>query len=308
VKTIPTALQTHLDTGQTTLCFLLKVAPQNATAFGVTSLDQDVAYDDGNGSLTYSSMTGMNATAVESSSELSVDNSEAMLLVSTDFTKEDIAAGVLDFADFYVYRINWANTSDGHYLVHSGTTGIVRSHNDLSGVIELRGLSQVLKQNYIDQYSLTCRAKFGSQEGEESFPCGFDTTSLWQSTSVSAVDTESDRIFTSTDTPAATGPNGALTFETALVTFLTGNNAGLTAEVDDVTGDVVTLRFNAAYEIEVGDTFKIRPDCRKRFAEDCVALFDNGLNFRGEPWIPLTEEAPSQFPGALIKGLGAPLA
>lgn len=306
MKTIPAALQAHLDTGQTTLCFLCKIVPQQGSAFGVTSLDQDVTYDDGSGSLTYQAAIGMNHAAVESSSELSVDNSEAMLLVGVSFTKEDIAAGALDFAAFYVYRINWADTSQGHYLVHSGTTGIVRSSDDLSGVIELRGLSQILKQNYIDQYSISCRAKFGSADGEEEFPCLFDATSLWQNTSVDTVGSETDRIFTAVDTPAATGPNGALGFEVALITFLTGANAGLTVETETVTGKDITLRFNAAYAIEAGDTFKIRPDCRKRYSEDCVGEYDNGINFRGEPWIPLTEEAPAQFPGANIKGLGSP--
>lgn len=306
MKTIPAALQAHRDLYQTTQCYLLKIAPQQGSAFGVTSLDQDVDYDDGGGSLTYQAAIGMNQSPIESSSELSVDNSEAMLLVGVDFSKADIAAGVLDFADFYLYRINWASPSDGHELKHQGTTGIIRSHDDLSGIIELRGLSQILKQNYIDSYSITCRAKFGSADGEEEFPCLFDTTSLWQTTTVDTVGAETDRIFTAVDTPAATGPNGALGFEVALITFLTGANAGLTVETETVTGKDITLRFNAAYAIVAGDSFKIRPDCRKRYSEDCVDQYDNADHFRGEPWIPLTEESPAQFPGANIKGLGAP--
>ena len=306
MKTVPAALQTHLDTQQTTLCFLLKIDPQNASAFGVTSLDVDVDYDDGGGEITYSSAIGMNASAVEAGAGLEVANSEAMLLITTDFTREDIAAGVLDYANFYVYRINWKDTSNGHYLVQSGRTGIVRSDDELSGVLELRGLSQQLKQNYIDLYSLTCRAIFGSAEEGAPFPCNFDITSLWQANTVLSVGSETDRIFTATITPAATGPNGALPFDFAIIEFLTGNNAGLTVETETVVGDDITLRFNSAYDIEAGDTFRMRPDCAKRFAEDCVALYDNALNFRGEPWIPLTEESPSQYPGANIPGLGAP--
>ena len=306
MKTVPAALQTHLDTLSTTLCFLLKIDPQNASAFGVTSLNVDVDYDDGGGSITYSAAIGMNQSAVESGAGLEVANSEAMLLITTDFTREDIAAGVLDFADFYVYRVNRNDLSNGHYLVQSGRTGIVRSDDVLSGVLELRGLQQQLKQNYIDQYSLTCRAVFGSAAEGAPFPCNFDADALFQANTVLSVGSETDREFTATITPAATGPNGALPFDFAIVEFLTGNNAGLTVETETVVGDDITLRFNAAYEIEVGDTFKMRPDCAKRFAEDCVALFDNALNFRGEPWIPLTEESPSQYPGANVGGLGAP--
>ena len=154
MRTIPAALQTHLDTQQTTLCYLLKIQPQVGSAFGVTSSDQDITYDDGGGDVTYSSVTGANVSAVESSSELSVDNSEVMLLVGVDFSKADIAAGVLDYASFYVYRINWDNLTNSHYLIQSGTTGIVRSQDELSGIMELRGLSQVLKQNLSGQFNL----------------------------------------------------------------------------------------------------------------------------------------------------------
>ncbi len=309
MKSIHPLLQGHLDSKTTTLCFLLKIVPKNAAAFGVTSLDVDVDYDDGGGSLIYSSVIGLNQNAVESSSELSVDNSEAMLLITTDFTKNQIEAGLLDYADFFLYRINWADHSMGHYIVQSGTTGAVRADDELSGIIELRGLPQQLKQNYLDVYSITCRARFGSQVGEEDFPCNFDAEALWQNNTVDEVGQDPDFEFIADITPSATGPNGALPFDFAVIQFLTGNNAGLSVETDTVdTGTkTIILRFNAPYPIEVGDTFKMRPDCEKRFAEDCIALYDNLPNFRGEPLIPITEEAPSATPGANVPGFGAPL-
>ena len=249
MKTVPAALQTHLDTQQTTLCFLLKIDPQNASAFGVTSLDVPVDFDDGGGSITYSAAIGMNQSAAETGAGLEVANSEAMLLITTDFTREDIAAGVLDYADFYLYRINYKSTSDGFYIIQSGRTGIVRSDDVLSGVLELRGLQQQLKQNYIDQYSLTCRATFGSTDEGAPFACNFDAEALFQANEVLSVGSETDREFTAVDTPAATGPNGALPFDFAIIEFLTGNNAGLTVETETVVGDDITLRFNSAYAI-----------------------------------------------------------
>ncbi len=38
--------------------------------------------------------------------------------------------------------------------------------------------------------------------------------------------------------------------------------------------------------VAVGDAFTIYAGCRKRFAEDCVAKFANGINFMGEPHLP----------------------
>jgi len=307
MRTVPSSLQSHLDTGSTTLCFLLKIKPQKGTAFGVTSLDIDVAYDDGGGMVIYGATTGLNLSSVDTTAGMSVSNAEAMMLISSDFSKTDIEAGVLDYADYYVYRVNWDESAQGHYLVQAGRTGIVRSNDELSGVIELRGISQQLKQNYIDQYSLSCRAIFGSTSSDEKFPCNFDTSTLWQSNVVLSVGVEADRQFTATDTPASTGPNGVINdLNTSIIEFLTGDNAGLTVETESVSGDDIELRFQAAYDIQVGDTYRMRPDCQKRFHADCIDIYAIVLNFRGEPYIPLTEESPALFPCAKVKGFGAP--
>jgi len=304
MKYLQPARQNALNTHITTECFLLLITPQNAPAFGVTSLDVDIDYNDGDGVVTYQAVPGANVASIETSGDLQVDNSEAMLLIDTDFSREDIAAGVLDYATFKLYRINWLRPFDGHITMQTGRTGIVTSNNTLSGVIELRGIPQQLKQNFVDLYSLTCRAQFGSTTGEEPFPCMYNTDSLWQTTTVATVGTESDRVFTSTATPAATGPNGALNFNVALIEWLTGDNAGLQVETEIVTGTSIELRFGTAYTIQVGDSFKIRPDCQKRYDEDCIALYANGQFFRGEPHIPLTEENPSGTPGAGVGGVG----
>jgi len=305
MTTVPSLLQTHMDTQTTTMCFLLKIVPQKVAAFGVTSLDVDITYNDGGGSVTYLANPGLNQSSVESSADLGVNNSEAMLLLTSPFTDQQITAGVLDYAKFFIYRINWKEPSEGHMLIQSGRTGAIRTDDELAGIIELRGIPQQLKQNFTDLYSLSCRARFGSLVGDELFPCLFDATTLWGNGSIDTVGTEADREFTANATPTATGPNGALPFGVSIIEFLTGPNAGLIVETETVVGTAITLRFPAPYNMTGGDTYRIRPDCEKRFAEDCVALFSNGLNFRGEPWIPITEEASSQTPGANIPGVGS---
>ena len=301
MRTIPAALQTHLDGDGTTLCFLLKITAQNGSSFGVTSLDQAVTYDDGNGSLTYSTAIGLDQSSLETTADLSVDNAEAMMLIADtgDFTITDIEAGVLDYADFVVYRVNWASLSDGHYIVQTGTTGAVRNMDGLAGLVELRSLSQNLKQTFIELYSIGCRAVFGSTTGL--FPCNFNAAALWQNLGVLTVGAETDRIFTADGTPAAVGPNGALGFAPGLVEWLTGNNAGLTSEVESVSGDIITLRFPTSFDIVDTDTLKIRPDCAKRWTEDCIGNYDNALNFRGEPLIPLGDESSNTVPGAAAR-------
>jgi hypothetical protein len=62
------------------------------------------------------------------------------------------------------------------------------------------------------------------------------------------------------------------------------------------------LTFPTAFPIEVGDTFKWRTDCGKQFIRDCKDTWDNVLNFRGEPYIPVGDEATLATPGAAKPG------
>jgi len=282
------------------MCFLTKIFTPTES-LGITSLDQDVTYNDGTGDLVYSALVGMDLSAIDASGDLKVDNSEAVMLMADagPFTAESIAAGALDYARFITYRINWRDGAMSHYKPQTGTVGVVTNRDGLAGVIELRSLSQHAKQNYISLYSLTCRAVFGSGGGATCITidqCGFDATSLWQNHAVSTVGTEEDRVFVADGAPAVNGPNGALPFVPGLLQWLTGDNVGYTSELELVNGSQIELRFGTPATIQPGDTFKVRPDCSKRFQEDCIDKYDNYINFRGEPFIPLSDEAVQSTP------------
>ena len=165
----------------------------------------------------------------------------------------------------------------------------------------------MLKQNIVEVYSLSCRARFGGGSyGDTIFMCGFDATTLWQNHSVDSIGTEVDREFTADSIPAVNGPNGPLEFVPGLIEWLTGANAGDTSETDIITGADIELRIGTHFDIEVGDTFKIRPDCDKSM-EQCRDDYDNFLNFRGEPLIPIGDEGSGQTPGGtypLFAGIG----
>lgn len=51
-------------------------------------------------------------------------------------------------------------------------------------------------------------------------------------------------------------------------------------------GGVITLSLPMLLTVAVGNSFSIVAGCRKRLAEDCVAKFNNVLNFQGEPHLP----------------------
>lgn len=77
-------------------------------------------------------------------------------------------------------------------------------------------------------------------------------------------------------------------FTSSLIKWLTGANAGRKNVIRTWNGTtkVAKLYFHEPNEIQVGDRFQYVLPCHKRFNEDCVFLYDNGINFRGFPHLP----------------------
>jgi uncharacterized phage protein (TIGR02218 family) len=295
-RDIPIALQSHLEGSATTLCMLLKIVCRNGTTFGFTSSDKDRDYDDGDGLITYKAPTGFEMSEVSASSDLGVDNAEGSGLIPIYdlpeyITEQDVQAGLLDYAEQWVYLVNYRDldTSDSPYRakhaeLFSGTVGRNKISFGQVLQLELLSLSNQMRQNFVQKTSVRCRNDFGDEF------CGVDVEALWQEFEVVAVGAESDRTFT-IDGPSVSSPPAAdHAFQPGLVEWTYGDNTGTHPEVEDNLGAVVTLATPTRYPVQAGDRGRIRRDCKKRFVEDCIGENDNGLNFNGEPNLPLADD------------------
>lgn len=301
MKIIPAILQTHFDSQVNTTCLLLKIT-RNVGAFGtalpvlgVCTLDQAVTYDDGTGSVTYSAMAGFVPSNISSTADMGVDNADAEILVPAydlgPVVESDINAGRYDSAPFVLYRINYNDLTSGrHEIVMSGTLGQARVVGGLSAFCELRSISQKYKQSVCKVDSITCRATLGDSE------CGVNIAPLWANVTVTAVGSETDRIFSATSALATDA------LKPGIVQWLTGANAGRSYEIEANTQSAGTvtasLTFPTAFPIVIGDTLKWRADCGKQFLRDCKNIYNNVLKFRGEPYIPVGDEAALATPNA----------
>lgn len=310
MKTIPAVLQTHMDGEATTLCYLARVETKDGTVMGFTTLDVDVAYDDGNGTVTYEADNGFEPARYQAAADMSVDNTDMRGWVTdTGITEAQIRAGFFDFAIVTIYRINYNDLTSGrHEVVGHGTAGETEFSAN-SWRTEFRSLTQQLKQPVSKLYSLTCRARFGSQpigstasptngEPEESFPCG--KSWVWVAGSVDSVG--SDPLLDFTDATFGT----ANAYKFGVIKWLTGDNAGHESEVaTHATGGVFALQLPTPYQIQAGDTFEIREDCSKVWDDadhGCLHHWgsNRALHFRGEPHIPVSDNGSNQIPGAQI--------
>jgi uncharacterized phage protein (TIGR02218 family) len=295
MRVVPAQLLLHLQRSDTTTCLLLKITTSAGDHFGLTTLDMDIEYDDGEGVITYVATEGFNPSTFSTSTGLSVDNAEGYALISqaTGITEQMVVAGDLDDATWRCYLINFNDLSMGHLLLDDGDIGDVSVRHGILWIPELISSGMRLKQPIGGVWSLRCRAIFGS-DADSQTGCGVDVTSLWVTGAVQSVGAENNRIFTGDN---ITGSGQPVPFP-GRIQFLTGDNAGREYATESVTSLTVTLSETTPYPIEAGDTYRIRPDCGKRFAEDCIAIWDNGVNFKGEPHTPIGDAAAASTPAA----------
>jgi hypothetical protein len=87
-----------------------------------------------------------------------------------------------------------------------------------------------------------------------------------------------------TATASTVGAGGY--FAGGIITFNSGDNAGLSMEVKESAPGIIVLQLQFSRAVQVGDTYSVVAGCTKRFKEDCVGKYANGVNFRGHPTIP----------------------
>jgi uncharacterized phage protein (TIGR02218 family) len=292
LKTIPSALLTHKGLPVTTLCRLMKVVCKDATVFGFTTLDIDVEYDDQTdtaGPVTYRSLTGAAPSRISSAAGTGVDNADfAGILADLDtlgLTEEQVRAGKLDYADAYVYEVNYNDLTAGrHEIIARGKVGEVTISGE-AFTAEFRSLSQLLRQNTTQVTSLTCRTQYGSTQ------CG--ATLSWDAVTITGVSiAEPDRIFTDSARTEA-----ADYYVPGVFRVLTGDNAGAEVEVEQNSAGVFTLARPLYFPLQVGDTGEVRIDCPKTVA-GCKDRGQFPNNFRGEHLIPVDREGELLTPGA----------
>lgn len=99
-----------------------------------------------------------------------------------------------------------------------------------------------------------------------------------------AVNTTSYAAYVSGGTAAPSGDAGY--FGYGKITMTSGASNGLSMEVKVFSPGTITLQLQFPKGVAAGDTYSLVRGCGKRFTEDCVGTYANGINFRGEPHLP----------------------
>lgn len=285
------ALYLHLATGATTLCRAWIVTRKDGLIMGFTDHDRDLVIE----GVTCRADAGMSARALQQTTGLSVDNSEAVgALSDASITDADIQAGRFDGAEVKVCLVNWS-VPEERIVEFRGFLGeITRSGGAFRA--ELRGLTELLNQPQGLAFQPGCSAILGDRR------CRFDTTTTGFVFETS-VETESDgRVFHFEQFPSF----AERWFQDGRFEVLSGSAAGLVGvvKIDRVegAGRRVELWQSITGRLAAGDQIRITAGCDKS-AATCRGKFGNFLNFRGFPHIP-GEDWLASYPGQDRPNLG----
>ncbi|MGV1013710.1 MAG: DUF2163 domain-containing protein [Methyloceanibacter sp.] len=276
MKALSSGLQDHLASGATTLCWCWRITRNDGIAFGFTDHDRDLSFDGTN----FEAATGFTGTEIAGAVGLNVDSLDVEgALKSERLNEAELAAGLYDNALIEIYRVNWAAPAERVLMRYGNLGEVARSRHHFRA--EVRGLAHELQQpkGRIVQYA--CDADLGDARCK----VNLDQPAFRSDAGVVAALGASPRQF------GAGGLGGYANnwFTRGLITWLTGANAGLKAEVrvHSASGGTVMIELwqRPAEPVAPGDSFRIVAGCDKQFAT-CREKFANTANFRGFPHVP----------------------
>ncbi len=286
MKTLPTGLQDHLDTGATTLCWCWRLTRRDGVVLGFTDHDHALVFD----TTTFEAVEGFTASEVKESIGLNVDDLDVAGAVTSDrLDEQDLLAGLYDDAIIEILRVNWQDVSQ-RLLMRKGSLGEVR-RSDGAFTAEVRGLAHYLQQPQGRLYQFACDAVLGDGR------CRVDLESIANRGSGTVDEILNPRTFV----VAGIGSFGSGWFTRGLLRFDTGSNQNQSFEIrrHDATthGRVVELWREPARDVAVSDAVTLTAGCDKILAT-CRDKFDNVENYRGFPHIPGMDVVTSYVRGA----------
>jgi len=279
VKTISSGLEADFKAEVTTMNTCLKITRTDAAAFYFTDCDQPIVF----GGHTYDPVDGYSPTQSQTSADLSVDHSEVIAyLQSSSFTEADVMAGKWDDALVQMFMVNRKAVGHGAYEMRFGLLGQVSITSPGEYHAELRGITQWMQKPLGHQLTPTCRWTLGDLSSAGAVPrshCTVDLAAL-AVTAVPVTSVVSNQVF-----HASSLAQPDTYFSMGFLTWTTGANSGRSMDIQGsaLSGGTIVMQLPMLNNISIGDQFTIYPGCMKRFVEDCVVKFNNGINHGGVP-------------------------
>lgn len=269
-------LHSHLSVGVTHICTCWAVTRLDGVSFGFTDHDRPLQFE---GHL-FQPEGGMTARALAGSVGLSINNTAALGVLSSDaIREEDIRAGRYDGAEVVTWRVRWDDVA-ARSVQFRGTMGeITRGAGGYEA--EVLGLTDALNQPQGRSYLTSCSAVLGDNS------CGVDVGDPAYTFTYELQEELTGQFLEIAGAGSAAYADGW--FVDGICEVVSGSAMGMMAAVKgDVVADadrMLTLWSQFPVPLPAGSRLRIVAGCDKR-AGTCVAKFSNLVNFQGFPDIP----------------------
>lgn len=278
-RTIPSALQTHLEGTTLTVALLVLLVRTDGVRFAFTGADSDIAY----GGDTYAASTGVGITAIESAVGSGIDSADIHgFLASSVITDADLADGLYDGCRIEVRLCNRASVGDGVALLYAGWIGKIEVE-DGSYRVELESLASRLRRRTGARTTATCRClRLGDAQCKVNL--AGNTVGGTAIRATKAVTSAPDRRNLRFTDSAPTGH-----YSNGIVKMTSGPNAGMERRVKAhvKSGSTAEIELRRAFPrtVSIGETALLEAGCDRVFAT-CDGKFANANNFHGEHQLP----------------------
>ena len=270
MRTLPTGLKDAIMEGKTVR--LLKITLKDGTVKAFNDGDKFITVD----GVLYKPAPGLSSVKYTSRPGTEISNQEvgAALL---DVPHDDLIAGKYDEAEVEAARASWEQPELGRDVIFRGRLGEVR-WDERGFVADVVDNKKALERNLGWTYTSSCRHElFGTAEAGRLGYCGVNPASYTFSGSISSITLNKWKFVISVAQADGYFSNG-------VITFTSGNNAGLSATIKNHASNQIDLFISTAFGLQVGDTFTITAGCDKT-AATCSSKFSNLNNFGGFPHI-----------------------
>lgn len=279
MRTVSPELKASIQSETATVTLMLRVTPKNAPTLGFTRHPEDLDFE----GLTYRASPGMQVSAIQANSGLSVDNLDASgLLDDQVITETDVIGGKYDSAQHELFIVDYTRLDFGKMILLSGRVYELRLVDDVF-TAQLGSLSALLSRRMGAVTTPRCRVKeFGDAQ------CGLNLDGNHPGNGLPL--TSSAQAITAVTGPLSfegttSQPSGF--FDNGKLIFTGGQNTGLAIEVKRYTesGGVATFIVQEPLlaPFAIGDVFTVKAGCNRTYRQ--CQDYRNVINGRFEPFL-----------------------
>lgn len=258
-------MRVFFDRELDTVATFWRIYRRDGVMLAFTSHDRDLAF----GGVRHLAAPGMIPAAIRLTAELSNDSAEAQGALShASIRAGDLAAGLFDEAAITIGAVDW--TTLDHHTLYTGQIGRIED-DSTQFAAELQSAKSLLERDLVPRTSPTCRAEFCGPG------CGLSAAHFTAVHSLVALDLETNR--------ARFAGLVDADFVDGRLRFMDGPQTGIAFGIVAAADGWLALDRPLVPGTLPGTRTELRQGCDHTIAT-CAGRFGNGVNFRGEPFLP----------------------